>query len=63
MRRDPNRERVSVYAPTKFRAIAASEKRSVSNMAFKILSDYVDNRRMPAPQSNKPNIRQHDASP
>jgi hypothetical protein len=42
MRSDPGRERVSVFAPTKFRAIAAADKRSVSNLAFKILSDYVE---------------------
>jgi hypothetical protein len=62
MRRDPNRERVSVYAPTKFRAIAAKEKRSVSNLVFKILSDYVEGRSVSrlVPQSH---IKSQSAAP
>jgi len=62
MRSDPSRERVSVFAPTKFRAPAAAEKRSVSNMAFKILSDYVEHRTT-APQSGKQSHIQKSAEP
>jgi hypothetical protein len=49
-----SRRRTTVRVPQEFRAIAESEKRSVSNMAFKVLSDYVEerNQRKPTPASN-----------
>jgi hypothetical protein len=62
MRSDPNRERVSVFAPIKFRALAAAERRSVSNLAFKVLSDFVE-RRESTPQSDKQNIKHADPAP
>jgi len=52
MKRDSGRERVSVFAPVKFRALAVSERRSISNLAFKVLSDFVE-QRSAAPQSDK----------
>jgi hypothetical protein len=36
--------RVTVPVPRVFGAIAESEKRSVSNLVFKVLSDYVEKR-------------------